>query len=72
MKFKELKTLSDAELNEKLAEIRRELMLDYTQVSSGAPPKSPGMIRKRRRTVARILTLFNERSGEKKEVKNKK
>jgi len=57
MKFKELKNMSKEEVQKKMNEIKKELMQDYAQISAGTPPKSPGMLRQRKKTIARILTL---------------
>jgi len=66
MKFKELKNLTKEDLLNKKVELKKELMRDYAQISSGTTPKSPGMIKQRRRTIARIEMLLNS-----KEEKNK-
>ena len=67
MKIKELKSLSNVELDEKLMEIRKELIKLNAQVSTGTAPKSPGKIRQIKRTVARILTIKNEKEVLKKD-----
>ncbi|HLC96523.1 MAG TPA: 50S ribosomal protein L29 [Candidatus Nanoarchaeia archaeon] len=61
MKQKELKALGSAELNEKLNEIRKNLIKLHAQVSTGTTPKSPGEIRKLKKTIARILTIQNSK-----------
>ena len=60
MKNKEIKNLSKAELEEKLAEIRKQLMKDNTQASSGTIPKNPGMIKANKKTIAKILTIIKQ------------
>ncbi len=58
---KELKALGDDALKSRMAELRKELTRLMTQVAMGTVPKSPGLIRKARRSIARILTILNER-----------
>jgi large subunit ribosomal protein L29 len=69
MKFKEMKNLPKAELDEKMMELKKQLMKDNTQVSSGTIPKNPGLIKTNRKTIARILTILKQK--ESKENKQK-
>jgi len=64
MKFKELKELNKNELVDKIKEIKLELMKDYAQISAGTPAKNPGMIKQRKKTIAKILTLLREKEGD--------
>lgn len=72
MKAKDLRGMGVKELEQKITEIRKELMHDYAQISAGTPPKSPGMLKQRKRTIARILTLLNEKESGKKNAPLKK
>ncbi|MBT3303777.1 50S ribosomal protein L29 [Candidatus Woesearchaeota archaeon] len=65
MKSKELRDLNNADLQNKLKELKKELMQDYSQISTGTPPKSPGMLKQRKKTIAKILTITNSRKLEK-------
>lgn len=67
MKLKELKNLSKAELEEKIPEIKKQLMKDYTQVSSGTIPKNPGLIKANKKTIAKILTILKQKESKKSE-----
>jgi large subunit ribosomal protein L29 len=58
-KAKELKAMGEAQLNERLGQIRMELVKMNTQVASGTNPKNPGLIRQSKRGIARILTILN-------------
>lgn len=58
---KDLKALSDEALKSKLAELRKELMKYNAQVAIGTVPKSPGTIRSIKRSIARALTVLNEK-----------
>ncbi|MBI2141217.1 50S ribosomal protein L29 [Candidatus Woesearchaeota archaeon] len=57
----DLRALSDEALRAKAAELRKELMKFNAQVAIGTVPKSPGAIRNIKRSIARILTILNER-----------
>ena len=43
--------------NDKLNELRKELIKINSQVSMGTLPENPGRIKEIRRTIARILTF---------------
>lgn len=63
MKAKELRSLSEQDLTAKEAELRKNLLKLYGQVSTGTPPKNPGEIRRSRKTIAQILTIKGERKN---------
>jgi len=52
--------MSNEQLASKLSELRLELAKLRAQVRSGAV-KNPGRIRELKRSIARILTVLNER-----------
>ena len=58
MKIKQLKSLSQEDLQKKEDEMRFELMKLNSQVASGTNPKNPGQIRQLKRTIAKIKTLM--------------
>jgi large subunit ribosomal protein L29 len=60
-KAREIRQLSDVELNEQEAKLRLELIQEYGKVSAGGAPENPGHIREVRRTIARIKTEQNQR-----------
>jgi large subunit ribosomal protein L29 len=64
MKSKEIRKLKPEEYNKKLSEAKRELMILQGQAKTGTPPKNPGMIKKLRRTIARMYTITNENNKE--------
>ena len=66
MRKKEIRKLEGKELDKKLGEMRLELAKQRASVKIGATVTSPGRIRELRKTVARGLTIKNER-----EVKGK-
>lgn len=65
MKFKELKGMSKEELTSKQNELLVELMKENAQVASGTIPKSPGVLKKHKKTIARIKTALKQREGSK-------
>jgi len=66
MKIKDLKNLNEKDLNEKLVELRKEIMKLNAQVTTGTTPKSPGQIKKTKKTIARILTVLKNKPESKK------
>lgn len=70
MKKKELMQMSKSELTHHLGELEKELMKIRVQLSSGASIKSPGQVRKIKKTIARIKTaLHNGEQAVKKKTK---
>ena len=63
MKGKELLALSKDELMSRLSELKRELIKYNAQVGTGTVPKSPGLIKKAKKNIARILTALNRREA---------
>ena len=66
-KSKDLRGMSNEELNEKLEQLKTELSKERGSVSSGTKAENPGKIREIRKTIARIHTIKKE-----KEVQTKK
>jgi large subunit ribosomal protein L29 len=58
---KDVRELSDIELQEQVGKIRLELIQHYGKVSAGGSTENPGRIRELRRTVARMMTEKNRR-----------
>ena len=65
MKIKELRNMDNASLNEKLTELKKELVKVNAQVAIGTALKNPGQVRVIKKTLARILTLSTEKDVEK-------
>ena len=59
--LKELRSKSDRELIEELQELRTELRNIRTKIKSGGAVENSGQVKNMRRTIARILTILNER-----------
>lgn len=63
---KEFRSMNTAQLQEKLKELRMELIKQNAQRATGTTPKSPGLIRETRRNIARILTIEKQGGEDKK------
>ena len=60
---RDLRGMGDEELNAKNLEIAAELSREKGSVAAGTKAESPGKIRELRKTIARIMTLKNERAS---------
>jgi large subunit ribosomal protein L29 len=59
-RMKEMRSMGEAQLNERLSQLRMELVKFNTQVATGTAPKSPGLIRQAKKNIARIMTLLHD------------
>ncbi len=66
LKSKEIRKMSDDELDKKAEEMKLERSKKRAQIIVGGAPENAGRIREVKRTLARILTIKNE----KKVIKN--
>jgi len=48
--------MNEADLKKKMSELKIELLKLNTQVATGTTPKSPGQLKKIKKTIARIMT----------------
>ena len=60
LKASEIRNMSDEGRNQKLKELRDELMHERGVAATGGAPTSPGAIRALKRNIARILTIQKE------------
>ena len=60
LKMKEIRAMSADERNQKLKELRDELMHERGVSAMGGAPANPGAIRSLRTDIARILTVQKE------------
>jgi large subunit ribosomal protein L29 len=67
MKFKELKPMGKAELEEKMGQLEMDLIKNNAQVATGTTPKSPGQLKQIKKSIAKIKALLAEKAEEKKE-----
>lgn len=67
MKIKEIRAMPVAEAERNVAELRAELAKERAVAAGGTRPENPGKVRGVRKTIARLLTVINEkkRAGEK-------
>ncbi|MGI5964321.1 MAG: 50S ribosomal protein L29 [Candidatus Methanomethylophilaceae archaeon] len=56
----DIRNMTDEGRNQKLKELRDELMHERGVSATGGAPTSPGAIRALRRNIARILTIQKE------------
>ena len=57
---KELKQMSKSQINQKLNDLRNELMRINTKKSTGTNIENPGRVKELKRTIAKLLTRLNE------------
>jgi len=60
---KELNEMSKEKLEEKIAEIKKELMKARTQIASKQSPDKIGRVKELKRVIARIKTILRSRGG---------
>lgn len=60
LKAKEIRGFTPEERQEKLQELKQELMHERGVAAMGGSPPSPGKIRQLRTSIARILTIIRE------------
>lgn len=61
MKIKELRTLNEQASQEKLLELKKELMKINSQIATGTVPKNPSKVKEIKKTIAKIYTLKNQK-----------
>ena len=80
MKLKEIRNLEKNAFDEKIAEMKKELVKINAQVAIGTTLKNPGHAKQIKKTIARMLTIQhetkemedNKKSGNKKQEADKK
>ncbi|MAG47794.1 50S ribosomal protein L29 [archaeon] len=60
VKKKDLKKLTEQGLNERLEELRKEMIKINAQISTGTPPENKGGVKQVKKNIARILTYLNQ------------
>lgn len=71
IKKNELNKMGEAQLKDKLTELKKELMKLNTQKSSGGSLENPGRIRSIRKTIAKMITIQNQKNKNHKEETRK-
>ncbi len=64
LRSSEIRKLGGKELEDKVTELKKELMKLRSQISTGTLPESPGKVKEIKRTLARINTIQNQRTKE--------
>lgn len=62
LRIKEIREMDDAALDKRIKELREVLNAELGSVAAGGKASNPGRIKETKRTIARILTVKNERS----------
>jgi large subunit ribosomal protein L29 len=60
LKSKEIRAFTPEERQDKLEELKKELMHEKGVAAMGGSPPSPGKIRQLRTSIARLLTIIRE------------
>ena len=66
MRAKELRAINELDLENKIIELKKELMKINSQIAIGTVPKSPGKVKEMKRTIAKILTIKNDKASKQK------
>ena len=69
IKKSELKQMKEPQLNERLTDLKKEMMKINSQRAVGTIPENPGRVKEVKRTIARILTKLNQLKREPKKPK---
>jgi large subunit ribosomal protein L29 len=64
LKMNEIRDKSEQELQEKMNDLKKEIVEEKGQIETGGFAENPGRIKEMRRTIAKIKTALNERSNE--------
>ncbi len=60
LRMDEIRDMDDEERQERLQELRTELIKIKTMIKAGGSVENPGRVKALRNTIARILTVMNE------------
>ena len=72
MKISEIRAMDVSSMKEKVVELKAELAKEKALVAGGTRPENPGKIKSVRKTIAKILTVVNEKKRESKKSRVKK
>ena len=72
LRLKDARAMSPDERRKKLDELRTELTRLETMVKAGGSIDNPARVRELRKTIARILTIENEKTPPKEKEKKKR
>lgn len=57
--------MNELDLENKISELKKELMKINSQIAIGTVPKSPGKVKAMKKTIAKILTIKNIKTSAK-------
>ena len=61
---KEIKQMSEKDIQNKIEDLKKQLMKINAQIAIGTTPESPGKVKAIKRTIAKLLTsLRNKKKG---------
>ncbi len=60
LRAREIREMSEEELEKKLNDLRLELMKERAKITIGGVPENPGRVKEIRKAIARILTIKRE------------
>ena len=69
MRAKDLRLMNEFDLENKVMELKKELIKINSQIAIGTVPKNPGKVKEIKRTIAKILTIKKEKKQGKEEAK---
>jgi large subunit ribosomal protein L29 len=65
IKNEELRKMNVQELQNKLVDLKKDLIKINAQIAAGTVPENPGNVKNVKKTVARIHTIIKEKEGKK-------
>jgi len=68
LKSREIRKMTEEEISKKMDELRLDLAKKKAQIFIGGAPENAGRIKEVKRTIARILTIRNEKKNKTREV----
>jgi large subunit ribosomal protein L29 len=60
LRNEDIRDLSNNEMEDKIIELRNELLREKSMIAAGGAAENPGRIKEIKRTIARILTIKQE------------
>lgn len=60
LRMDEIRDMDDEERQERVQELRTELIKIRTMIKAGGSVENPGRVKALKKTIARILTVMNE------------
>lgn len=66
MSMDDIRDLSVEEMDEKVIELKGQLLRERSMIAAGGVPENPGNIGEMKRTIAKIMTVKTQKEGESK------